>query len=318
MANNVNDVLNVFKSWNGAREGGSTHKNILAIYNNHQPLARNYRVTTKDSWCATSVSAAFIKAGAVDALKGGTECSCGKMVELAKRNGLWDGNWKRTPAVGDIVMYDWNKKHGWPEHVGIVTSVNGSSFTVIEGNKNDAVGYRTVSTASASIAGFIRPAYGAAQPQQQPQPKTQPKPSPKPSGNENVRKAQHFANDFVDAGLKEDGFLGPKTKKAMIKVLQKCLNLDYRKHLAIDGIALKHTYDALGNHYVKRGEHQYLVTFVECALSALGYNVLGIETPGIFGAGLEYAVKQVQKRGGLNADGVAGHDTLRYVISLLS
>lgn len=172
MANNVNDVLNVFKSWNGAREGGATHRNILAIYNNHQPLARNYRVTTKDSWCATSVSAAFIQAGAVDALKGGTECSCGRMVELAKRNGLWDGNWRRVPAVGDVVMYDWDKKHGWPEHVGIVTAVNGSSFTVIEGNKNDAVGYRTVSVGSASIAGFIRPAYKA-QPQPQPQPQPQ-------------------------------------------------------------------------------------------------------------------------------------------------
>ena len=314
MANNVNDVLKIFKSWNGAREGGATHKNILAIYNNHKPLARNYRVTTNDSWCATSVSAAFIQAGAVDALKGGTECSCGKMVELAKRNGLWDGNWKRTPSVGDIVMYDWNKKHGWPEHVGIVTAVNGSSFTVIEGNKNDAVGYRTVSIGSASIAGFIRPSYGKAQPK----PKPQTQPSSKPSGNENVRKAQHFANTFVNAGIKEDGLLGAKTKKAMIKVLQKCLNLDYRKNLAIDGIPGKHTYDALGDHYVKRGETQYLVTFVECALSALGYDVHGIETPGIFGAGLEYAIKKIQERRGLKDDGVAGHDTLRSIISMLS
>lgn len=314
MANNVNDVLNVFKSWNGAREGGSTYRNILAIYNNHQPLARNYRVTTKDSWCATAVSAAFIQAGAVDAIKGGTECSCGKMVELAKRNGLWDGNWKRVPAVGDIVMYDWDKKHGWPEHVGIVTAVNGSSFTVIEGNKNDAVGYRTVIVGSASIAGFIRPTYRAAQPK----PQKKPQPSPKPSENENVRKAQHFANTFVDAGLEEDGKIGPDTKKAMIKVLQKCLNIDYKKNLAIDGIPGKHTYDVLGDHYVKRGETQYLVTFVECALSALGYDVHGIETPGIFGSGLEYAVKKVQERKGLKADGVAGHDTLRSVISMLS
>lgn len=143
-------------------------------------------------------------------------------------------------------------------------------------------------------------------------------PQPKPSGNENVRKAQHFANTFVDAGLEEDGENGPKTKKAMIKVLQKCLNLDYKKNLVIDGIPGKHTYDALGDHYVKKGETQYLVTFVECALSALGYDVHGIETPGIFGAGLEYAVKKVQERRGLKADGVAGHDTLRSVISMLS
>ena len=145
-----------------------------------------------------------------------------------------------------------------------------------------------------------------------------PQPSPKPSGNENVRKAQHFANVFVDAGIKEDGLLGPNTKKAMIKVLQKCLNIDYKKKLAIDGFPGKHTHDVLGHHYVKRGEKQYLVTFVECALSALGYDVHGIETPGIFGAGLEYAVKKVQERGRLNADGVAGYATLGYVISLLS
>lgn len=143
-------------------------------------------------------------------------------------------------------------------------------------------------------------------------------PQPKPSENENVRKAQHFANTFVDAGLEEDGKIGPDTKKAMIKVLQKCLNIDYKKNLAIDGIPGKHTYDVLGDHYVKRGETQYLVTFVECALSALGYDVHGIETPGIFGAGLEYAVKKVQERKGLKADGVAGHDTLRSVISMLS
>ena len=123
---------------------------------------------------------------------------------------------------------------------------------------------------------------------------------------------------FVNAGLEEDGKLGPKTKKAMIKVLQKCLNIDYGKNLAIDGIPGKHTYDELGYHYVKRGEKQYLVTFVECALSALGYDVHGIETPGKFGSGLEYAVKKVQERRGLKADGVAGHDTLRSIISMLS
>lgn len=143
-------------------------------------------------------------------------------------------------------------------------------------------------------------------------------PQQKRSGNENVRKAQNFANDFVDAGLKVDGENGPKTKKAMIKVLQKCLNLDYKKNLTIDGVPGKHTYDALGYHYVKKGETQYLVTFVECALSALGYDVHVIETPGIFGAGIEYAVKKLQERRGLKADGVAGHDTLRSIISMLS
>ena len=61
-----------------------------------------------------------------------------------------------TPNVGDLIMYDWDKKDGWPEHVGIVESVNGNTFTVIEGNKNDAVGRRTVTVGSASIRGFVK------------------------------------------------------------------------------------------------------------------------------------------------------------------
>ena len=61
-------------------------------------------------------------------------------------------------------MYDWDKKDGWPEHVGIVESVNGNTFTVIEGNKNDAVGRRTVTVGSASIRGFVKPMYDGATP----------------------------------------------------------------------------------------------------------------------------------------------------------
>ena len=48
-------------------------KLIIDLYNSHKPLARGYAVGYNDSYCDTTVSAAFIKAGAVD-LIGGTEC----------------------------------------------------------------------------------------------------------------------------------------------------------------------------------------------------------------------------------------------------
>lgn len=144
--------------------------------------------------------------------------------------------------------------------------------------------------------------------------KPQPQPAHKPTGSENVRKAQNFLNRFIGAGLAVDGIRGSQTNKAVIKLLQKCLNLDYKALLAIDGIAGYKTMKALGNHYVKRGEDQYMVTFVECALYALDYNSNGIETPGYFGAGLYSAVVSYQKNVGLNADGIAGHDTLRSII----
>ena len=84
--------------------------------------------------------------------------------------------------------------------------------------------------------------------------------------------------------------------------------------LATDGIAGYKTMMAVGNHYVKRGEKQYMVTFVECALYALDYSANGIETPGYFGDGLYSAVVSYQKNSGLNADGIAGHDTLRSIV----
>ena len=85
--------------------------------------------------------------------------------------------------------------------------------------------------------------------------------------------------------------------------------------LAVDGKAGAKTYASLGSHYVKRGEGQYLVSFVEVALSVLNYETGGIEFPGIFGSGLESAVTVFQRDAGLTADGVAGYRTLRALIS---
>ncbi|WP_296879107.1 SH3 domain-containing protein [Thomasclavelia sp.] len=108
------------------------------------------------------ISALFIKAGLTDLCP--LECSCGNAITKAKEMGIWEENGAITPAVGDLIMYDWDKKDGWPEHVGIVESVNGNEFVVIEGNKNDVVGRRTVTVGSASIRGFVKPMYDGATP----------------------------------------------------------------------------------------------------------------------------------------------------------
>ena len=61
-------------------------------------------------------------------------------------------------------MYDWDDNGngdntGWPDHVGIVTEVNGNTFKVIEGNKNDAVEYRTMTVNGKFIRGYITPKF---------------------------------------------------------------------------------------------------------------------------------------------------------------
>lgn len=159
MSCTATQLINQAKSWIGCKESDGSHKKIIDTYNAHSPLARNYKVKYTDSWCATFVSACAIKCGATDIIP--TECSCGNMITLMQNKGIWIEDDNITPKAGDIIMYDWDKKDGWPEHVGIVEKVSGKTITVIEGNKSDAVGRRTISVGDASIRGYGRPKYKA-------------------------------------------------------------------------------------------------------------------------------------------------------------
>lgn len=135
------------------------------------------------------------------------------------------------------------------------------------------------------------------------------------AGNTIVRDGQIHANNFSGAGIETDGIRGANTKKAGIKVLQVALNHDYNAGLAVDGIRGAKTDAALGNHYVKYGETQYLVTAVEILLMLKGYNPNGVECPGQFGSGLKAAVGQYQKDNGLTVDYICGPATFKSLIA---
>lgn len=167
----ANELLNQARAWLGLKESNGTHKQIIEIYNAHTPLARNYKVKYTDSWCATFISALAIKCNCTDIIP--TECSCGNMIKLFQNIGRWQENGNVTPNPGDIIFYDWDKKDGWPEHVGIVESVSGSTITVIEGNKSDAVARRTIAVGNASIRGYGVPKYDKGASDQQPTPPIQ-------------------------------------------------------------------------------------------------------------------------------------------------
>ena len=136
-------------------------------------------------------------------------------------------------------------------------------------------------------------------------------------GSTTVKNAQKAINSFCNAGLTVDGLMGPKTRKGIVKALQTALNKDYKSGLSVDGIRGTKTNNALGNHYVKRDEKQYLVTFVEIALAALGYYSGSIEMPGVFGSGLESAVYNFQKANGLSADKITGKNTILKMLTKL-
>ena len=155
-------VISIFMGWYGYTEANGGHKKIIDIYNAHKPLARGYKVKYTDAWCATTVSAAFIRAGLTDIAP--TECSCAKMIELYKKLGRWQESDGYRPQPGDILMYDWDDtgsgdNTGHPEHVGMVVSVTGNAVKVIEGNKSNAVGYRTMQVGGRYIRGYCLPDY---------------------------------------------------------------------------------------------------------------------------------------------------------------
>lgn len=141
----------------GAREGTAAHHAIIDRYNEHKPLAQGYKVTYTDAWCATFASEIAIEAGYTDIIP--TECSCNRQIKLWQQMGRWCENDAKTPEPGDFIYYDWDDNGvgdctGTTEHVGIVESVNGNSFTVIEGNKSNAVGRRTMQVNGRYIRGY--------------------------------------------------------------------------------------------------------------------------------------------------------------------
>ena len=162
MAKLASAVLAQARAWIGRNEADGTHKGIIDVYNGHTPLARGYKVKYTDAWCATFVSAVAIKCGLTDIIP--TECGCGQMIALFQELGEWQEDDSRTPNPGDIIFYDWDDtgagdNTGWPDHVGIVESVSGGNITVIEGNKNNAVGRRTLAVNGRYIRGYGVPKY---------------------------------------------------------------------------------------------------------------------------------------------------------------
>ena len=155
------DIIKIMQGWLGYSERNGKHKQIIDVYNNYRPLARGYKVKYTDEWCATCVSAAFIKAGAVNLV--GTECSVQKYIDIFKSKGIWEEDGRITPKPGDIICYNWDTRtqpnDGWADHIGLVEKVEDGIVTVIEGNKGEAVARRNIKVGHGQIRGYARPKY---------------------------------------------------------------------------------------------------------------------------------------------------------------
>lgn len=162
MAYSREKFVKKMQSYVGLKESDGSHMKIVNTYNRHKPLARGYKLKSTDSWCAATVSAAAIECGYTDIIP--TEVSCPQMIELFKKLGEWQENDAYKPSPGDVVFYDWDDSgsgdnKGVSDHVGVVEKVSENKITVIEGNKNNAVGRRTVEVNGRYIRGYGVPKY---------------------------------------------------------------------------------------------------------------------------------------------------------------
>lgn len=172
-------MVDKMRSWLGRNEGDGSHREIIDIYNSHTPLARGYKLTYTDAWCAGCVSAASIACGLTDIAP--TEVGVGKLIALYQALGRWVENDRYEPLPGDLIIYAWDDgvnyadtdKTSGADHVGMVERVDGETIHVIEGNMNRAVnGYdgvarRAVPINGRYIRGFCCPNYAgkAAEPE---------------------------------------------------------------------------------------------------------------------------------------------------------
>lgn len=157
-------VIDTALAWEGKNEADGSYKEIIDLYNAYKPLPVGYKVKYTDDWCATFVSAVFIKLGLTDIAP--PECGCERMVKLYQSLGCWQEKDDYVPTAGDLIFYDWadsgkGDNVGWADHVGIVLSAEGGTITAIEGNKSNMVKRVSLPINGKTIRGFALPDYAS-------------------------------------------------------------------------------------------------------------------------------------------------------------
>ena len=136
----------------GIKEGGPEHASGIEDYNRIDPLPRGYRMTVKDPWCAAYLCGTAWRLGYRN---WNFECSCSRLQEMAKADGIWRDR-SYIPQVGDWVVFDLSKPWGKGDHIGVVTGTDGKKEYSCEGNFSDSVKNRLdLKVGDERICGYI-------------------------------------------------------------------------------------------------------------------------------------------------------------------
>ena len=142
----IEKVIEQAKSWLGITEYDGRFSEIIRAYN-EIPNARGPALASYP-WCAIYVSAVFWKAIGESRF---SEMACDAMINKFQNLGLYSTSGQGN--VGDVLFYDWDG-NGTSDHVGIILEVADNGYTVIEGNKSDAVGCRRIAYSYPYIKGI--------------------------------------------------------------------------------------------------------------------------------------------------------------------
>ena len=148
----------------GAAEGSAGHLDILEDYNalaqTRAGLPRGHKAVPSDDWCAIFAAGQAHAVGLTEAYP--MECSCSRIVQIAKEMGIWIENDSYIPIVGDWILYAWKGQEGQendlaPNHIGIIYGCDGQNMLAVEGNKGDKVDTRALAVGDKRIRGFVHP-----------------------------------------------------------------------------------------------------------------------------------------------------------------
>lgn len=187
----------------GAKQYSERHAQIIRDFNKIPDMGT--WMSTDYAWCAASVSVWGWRAGLTDIYY--PSASCNKMIDLYRKHDRWVENDSYIPKIADLIMYDWDDSgagdnHGEADHVGLVISVANGFITVIEGNKRNAVGTRTLTIGGRYIRGYCCPDFASVA-------------DPEIRREDWAKALQTALNVSYDLHLKVDGYVGPKTKQAI-------------------------------------------------------------------------------------------------------
>ncbi len=152
----------------GIQEGSAEHQSILDDYNTlaRMPggLPRGHKAVPTDDWCAEFAAGQAHAMLLTDIYP--MECSCSKIIEIAKAKGIWIEDDSYIPVRGDWVLFAWKGQDGQentlaPNHIGTIYFSDGEIMLAVEGNKGTPgeVGVRSLKVGDKRIRGFVHPDY---------------------------------------------------------------------------------------------------------------------------------------------------------------